>query len=47
MVIIMDGYIGFLLIDILVCHIVSLKRWVVFWVRVNGIAWFMAKQSIF
>jgi hypothetical protein len=37
MVISMDGYIGFLLIGILVCHIVSLRRWVVLWVRVMGL----------
>jgi hypothetical protein len=37
MVIIMDGYLGFLLISILVCCIVNLRRWVVLWVRVMAL----------
>jgi hypothetical protein len=37
MVIIIDGYLGFLLISILVCHIVSFRKWVVLWVKVMAL----------
>lgn len=33
-VVIMVGYLEFLLIGVLVCRIVSLRRWVVLWVKV-------------